>query len=686
MKKSLLLGIIIVLSNPFSSYAQHTPLSSFRPVKLGAATCKATDSTLTISSGTITRIYKLTSRGFMTTHLRFKNNTTGLTNHRNKQADWDLGTIGKAKLISIVAKIDDDSGFTSNHIDVTSEFQYPDAGLELLYKIWIYPESGIRTQIELRLMRKEQSINMQFSRKETENIPIQIDHSPITAFGYYNNTERRNEDSTPILKEEQVSPNSFLDWASGLMMQNKNGGLIMVKESHKCVNQPGIATGGFEIDSDKIAITGLGLDMTDLDTLHYTSCWANWIIPYTGDSTYGMLALKKFDRMRYPVKQNDVYIMANTWGTGNGRYAARQENVLNEITTQSGLGIDVQQIDDGWQDKNWRPVISKPLNASANSSDQTKYDVYPDGWNTVKRYASQKGTTLGLWAAWQIPEKDLIWNYNHGGFKYFKLDGSYIDTKKKLDDFMNKVRLFILYTRHQARVNLDVTENSPRFGYFYGREYGNIFLENREPHSGSYAFITYRPHLVLRDAWQLAKYTNLNKFQIPIQRIDDVNRQESEAYLYNNLYSVAIALMGSPIFFEETHLYSQKDRERIRNVLEIYKHYRNEIYKGYVFPIGNEPDNASWTGFQDMISHGGTGYLMLFRELHNAKNVMDIQLKFIHNRFIEVTNLMTGGKKKLFVNDKGFAKFVITKPADFRFYRYKIISATQTSDGINTVK
>jgi len=672
------LGIIIVLSNPFSSYAQHTPLNSFRPVKLGAAICRATDSTLIISSGTITRIYKLTSQGFLTTDLRFKNNITESPKYENKLADWNLGITGEAKLNSIVAKVDDDSGFTSNHITVASEFQYPDAGLKLLYKIWIYPESGIRTQIELKLIKNERNTNMQFSRKETENIPIRINHSTITAFGYYNNTERRNEDSTPILKEAQILSAGFIDWANGLRVQNNQEGLIIVKESHKCVNQPGISTGGFGINSDRIVVTGLGLDMADLDTLHYTSCWANWIIPYTGDSTYGMLALKKFDRMRYPVKKNDIYIMANTWGTGNGRYAARQENVLNEIKTQSGLGIDVQQIDDGWQDKNWRPVISKSLNASANSSDQTKYDVYPNGWNTVKHYASQEGTTLGLWAAWQIPEKDLIWNYNHGGFRYFKLDGSYIDTKEKLDDFMNKVRSFILYTRHEARVNLDVTENSPRFGYFYGREYGNIFLENREPHSGSYAFITYRPHLVLRDAWQIAKYTNLNKFQIPIQRIDEVNRQESEAYLYNNLYSVAIALMGSPIFFEETHLYSENERERIRNVLEIYKRYRNEIYKGYVFPIGNEPDNASWTGFQDMIPHGGTGYLMLFRELHNAEDAMDIQLKFIHSRYIEVTNLMTGDKKKLFVNNEGFAKFVITKPADFRFYKYKTISQTQT--------
>ncbi|MEO6838728.1 MAG: hypothetical protein ABI185_10105 [Ginsengibacter sp.] len=652
--------------------AQHSPFGKFKGASLGTASCRTTDSNLIINSGVTERIYRLTPWGLRTTGLSMGDSKERIFIDSTNGADWDMGSDNKAILNFITARIDNDSGFTSKHITVVNEFEYREIGLKLRYVIWIYPGSGIRTQIELKII-KDGKANAYFNKLKVEYLPIQLSDSKVTAFGYYNNTERRDEAATPILKEQQVYSNTFVDWASGLLIQRRTNGLILIKESHKCVNQPGIVTGGFKISPYGVSITGLGLNINDLDANHFIKCWASWIIPYKGDSTYGMLALKKFDRMRYPLKKNDIYIMANTWGSGSGRYASREENVLKEIASQASLGIDVQQIDDGWENKYWRPRGTNSFYTATDSLHPVKYDAYPDGWNKVKQYATQKGIILGLWGLWTIPEKDLIWNYNQVGFKYYKLDGSYIDTKERLDNFRNRVRSFILYTHHSVRVNLDVTENSPRFGYFYGKEYGNIFLENREPFSGSYAFITYTPYLVLRDAWQIAKFINLNKFQIPIQDADKVNRLESDAYLYPNPYCVAIALMGSPVFFEETHFYSCEARKRIKYVLQQYKQYRNEMFKGYVSPIGHVPDNTSWTGFQNFINPSGSGFLLIFRELHNENTSENIKLKFIRNKSVELTNLLTGRKIKLFVNKEGLAKFTINKPADFRFYKYDIM-------------
>ncbi len=715
VKVSILSGLLCVLISPGVS-AQHTDPGKFKEIRLGDAICRTTDSTLVINSGKIERTYRITPGGLSTRELRLPEGSGGEAfqvrrpgkqewtvrsaqggvnpsqqergdrgeqegvymseQERNagKPADWDPGTDNTAQLEYMRATIEDDSGFTSKHITVVNEFTYAATGTKLRYIIWVYPGSGIRTQIELKMLENVTRTNRDgqtilnsaapdLKNRAVDYLPVSSGDAAVTAFGYYNATQNRDTDTTPILREERATPGSFIGWASGLLIRYRTNGLLVVKESHKCVNQPGIATGGFAIGPHGITVTGPGLAGEDLDTGGYKKCWADWIIPYKGDSTDALLALKEFDRLRYPVRASDRYIMANTWGNsdnspeGSGQYAAREENVLKEITSQAGLGIDVQQIDDGWQGrdyKQWKPAAA----------------VYPEGWNRVKEYAARENVKLGLWAAWTIPEDDLKWNYDHGGFKYIKLDFSSLNTKKTLDNFMAKVRSFVLYTHNSVRVNWDVTENAPRVGYFYAREYGNVWLENRKPVVP--ANVIYKPYLVLRDAWQVAKYINLNQFQLAIQNVDRVDRQASDAYLYKNPYSVAIALMGSPMFFCLTQYYPEEDRTKIKHILTAYKRVRDELFKGYVFPIGDKPDNRSWTGFQDVLPGTATGYLLLFRELRNDKDTQAVRLNFIRGRRLELTNLLTGKKETVLVDKSGYAKFTMANPADFRFYRYTI--------------
>jgi hypothetical protein len=219
-------------------------------------------------------------------------------------------------------------------------------------------------------------------------------------------------------------------------------------------------------------------------------------------------------------------------------------------------------------------------------------------------------------------------------------------------------------------VNLDVTENAPRIGYYFGREYGNIYLENRKPMNP--VNVVYHPYLVLRDAWQVSKYTNLNKFQVSIQNIDRVNKEVSDAYLHNHPYTVAITLMGSPIFFQETHYYSDEAREQIKPVLATYKQHRDEMYKGYVFPIGEKPNNASWAGFQNYNPNTNAGYLTLFREINNEEKSKRIKLNFLSGKTLQLTNLMTQETVQKSVDENGTIEFAIDQAADFRFYKYSI--------------
>lgn len=286
----------------------------------------------------------------------------------------------------------------------------------------------------------------------------------------------------------------------------------------------------------------------------------------------------------------------------------------------------------------------------------------------VRAAAKEQNIRLGLWAAWSIPGEDLFWNYQKGNFKSYKLDFARLDTYDKFHGFINKIRNFILQTGHDVRVNWDVTENPARIGYFFGREYGNIYLENRKPIQP--AKVVYQPYLVLRDAWQVSKYVNLNKFQVTVQNIDRINQKVSDAHLHNHPYCVAISLMASPIFFQETHYYDEAARKQIRPLLKIYKAHRKDMYQGYVFPIGEEPDNASWPGFQNHNPEKSTGYLTIFREIGNKEMTKKINLRFIRNQEIMLEDLLTGKKKKVKVNDRGEVELKIEKAADFRFYQY----------------
>jgi hypothetical protein len=600
-------------------------------------------------------------------------------------ATWQIPGLDNAelKLDNIFAVYSDDEGFTSDHICLNIDFLYAQDGSSIRYQFWIYPNApGIRTQLFLKKDKEEANHEI------AEGISLQLATNPdlntIQAFGYYNDTQHRNYRETPILRtsETELSPELAIDWANGIILSDQEKSLLLVKESHKCVNQTGVNTGDFSFQQNTLRISGLGLDTANLNG-EYQACWANWII-LSDSQNEEQLNLKQFDRLRYPIDpKRDIYIMSNTWGSGddyaNSKYASREENILKEIESAHDLGIDLLQIDDGWQGwgyDSWRPSKTntyKRRSAKFHAAipDGTEYPNYPDGWNNIKKAADEVNLRMGLWGAWQIPYEDLVWNYENGGFTSYKLDFARLNNYDKLSSFITKIREFALYIDHQVRVNWDVTENSPRIGYFFGREYGNIYLENRKPMQP--AHVVYKPWLVLRDAWHVAKYTNLNKFQVTYQNIDLVNKELSDAWMHKHDYCLAITLMGSPIFFQETQHLNEAARAKLKPLINAYKQVRDEMYAGYVFPIGQEPSNDHWTGFQNTQSGSQSGFLTIFRERLCEENRRSFQLHFVKDCTIQLTNLITGESFTTQVDQEGKTSFEISEAGDYRFYSYQKI-------------
>jgi hypothetical protein len=640
------------------------------------------DDSLVVTTGAVQRTWRWVGTGFATQELR------ELTSQRawalpTTECDWNLpdgSDAPNAVVEALSAAVSDDDGFTSKHICVTAEIGYADAGLLVRFTVWAYPDApGVRTQ--LAVQRRARPGTAKDPPAARDPFDICIDRVPPgdpasrrRYFGYYNGTQQRNETHLDLLKEEVVahtlSGREWCDWASVACIEDGTAGVALVKESHKCVNQPGHLTGGFACDDDAgLWCTGWGLGPDEISCDAFTPAWATWSLAWSGGDLERELAFKRFDRARYPIDPDrDVYIQANTWGsTRSGveaRRAAAEAQVLDELESCAELGIDVLQIDDGWQvppgSRTWQPD---------DSGWQPDPGCHPNGWAPVRARAEELGVKLGLWAAaMPISLQELQANYANGGFVQFKLDFARLRNRAEIDALMGKVRAFVAWTGQRVRINWDVTENAPRYGYFFAREYGCIYLENRKPEV-PYT-VVYRPHTVLRDLWQVARYLNLHRFQCSIQNVDHVNPRRSDAGLHPHSYAVAIALMGIPLFFLQTKLYTAAAKAEIRSLLDIYKQHRDAIYAGIVHPIGGKPDNASWTGFQCHLAEEHHGFLTIFRERCNGETRHSFELGWLRDTTVRITDLMEGTTRTCAVGADGVVEFEIGTAPGFLFCSY----------------
>jgi hypothetical protein len=632
---------------------------------------------LRVSTGVVERRWRVTPSGLATVSLKdLRSNHDFAQEDIEKSADWMFSDMGKGKLVSLTAWQDDDNAFSQPFLKVRAVFSYK--AYTIGYVIWAYPNAaGLRTQVELKAATN-------FTQDQTDAIPLKKGINAITAFGYRQGIKTTAKN--PILREE-TSPfaEMNIDWANGIVLSTEDQGVIMVKESHKHLDldkKVDRLCGGFEVKDGTVIATGCGYEPQQVKK-ESLPCWANWVILYEGSAENAELALKMFDRTRYFIKPDrDIFIMANTWGSEDGRlpciHAAREENVLGEIESVADLGIDVLQIDDGWQTDQWTPAAKASNVQLPFKQDSRKaliklfgnYNVYPNGFAKVRRKAKEAGVTLGLWSAWSIPLDKLQLNYDAGNFKHFKLDFADLRNKREADELLGKARDIVAHSGHTARVNWDVTEIPPRMGYYFGREVGNIYLANRKTGTDR-ARVQYVPSEMLRNAWYLAKYSNLNQFQVTVVNKDYAGtfKKHPSYDLYDHSYLVGISLMSSPIFFQETRHYAPEAREQVKSILGPYKEHREKMYQGYVFCIGEVPNGKNWTGFQCYIPGSNSGYLTIFREGKNHESRYTYTLAFLKNRKVTLTDLVTGKTIETAIDADGKLTVNIESPGRFRFMK-----------------
>ena len=663
------------------------PASAPSLTTLGHAKVEISRRRILVSTGKMERVWHWTSTGLATLSLRDQVTGKEWAAQPSHRCDWDLPgapTNGvRGELVGSAVHVSDDDGFVEKHLELVSTIRYEQAGLEVEHVVWAFPDApGLRTQLRVRALPgyhpegkpagdstyRESGATFLKPGARTEYLPLDFSVPNVRLYwGYYNNPGNRRDQSQDMLKEQIVKGwpiflREDIDWASGVAVKYGDSGVILVKESPKTVNQPCYYTGAFFATLQGLVSTGWGLAPAEVVPDRFRECWANWTILYQGGDDGLQRALKQFEAARYPVfLQRDMFILANTWGPGDpaGWRFAAEPFVLKEIPALAALGIEVLQIDAGWQGPRGGPQARgfRPR--------------YEQGWTNIRKACERAGMRLGLWVAIRNATLDeLTQNLDELGFITWKADFDRLTSRTDYETRFGLYRAVMKHAWMKTQFTLCPEYDDPRYGWFFAQEYGSIYFQNVKEAKPDH--LTMVPFQVLRQHWLMAKYFPSNKLQVMLQNPQRVG-PFSDGRAHSHGYCFAMGLPFVPCFFQSAQYLDEDGQKELRELIALYKARREDIFTSITYPIGELPDNESWSGFQmASTQRPDSGHLLLFRELHNLQPKHAVRLKFLAGKTIVLENVRTGARRTAAVAADGAVEFDMARPADYAFFHYSV--------------
>ena len=325
--------------------------------------------------------------------------------------------------------------------------------------------------------------------------------------------------------------------------------------------------------------------------------------------------------------------MSNTWGDRNGNSRICRDFVLGEIEAAKEIGVDIVQIDDGWQTgETYDPIILNEQGRKRFRGDFWEYGKkkFPGGMTEITDAVNAAGLKLGIWFApdsednYALLERDIAVlkkAYFEWGVRFFKLDMYFIESKKNQEQFLKLLKTIYSFGEDVA-VQLDVTRDM-RINYLLGKEYGSIFMENRYTKGA-----TFYPYRTLRSFWEFSKYLPTTRFQFEVVNPDlhGDSYAETDPFapaLFDMDYLFASVMLSNPLFWMELQFLTEERRAQLAPLMRIWKEIREEIALADVFPVGERPNGRSLTGFA--VKGREHSYLLLFREV-TERDTLELDL------------------------------------------------------------
>ena len=362
------------------------------------------------------------------------------------------------------------------------------------------------------------------------------------------------------------------------------------------------------------------------------------VIPYRGGRVGRLAALQDWQRSLRPyVEGRDGQFLSNTWGDGNRDRCLNEAFMLREIDAAAELGVDVVEIDDGWQ----KGRSSNSFSANGKGVWNGYWAANPEFWEAdavrfpngiapLVAAAKAKGMKFGLWfgpdssndaANWRKDADWLLHIHRDWGVDYFKIDSM----KSTSALALARQRMFfdrmLEGSSGAMTFDLDVTAEV-RPGYFGLPDVGTVFVENRYAADGYFnvRFRQYWPHRTLRALWSLAEVVDPVRLRMEVlnprrraENYPDDDPLAPKRYRADTLF--AIAMVSSPLGWFETSAIDAQTMGEMKPLVAVWKRERTRLHTGTIVPIGARPDGVSWTGFASIAADGG-GSVILFRELN----------------------------------------------------------------------
>jgi len=365
---------------------------------------------------------------------------------------------------------------------------------------------------------------------------------------------------------------------------------------------------------------------------------------YSGGAVGRTAAMQRFQRaLRAYRPGRDGILLSNNWGGGHGDRRICEDFIHREIEAGSDIGVDVLQVDDGWQkgrSANSSDIAGKKGKlawGNFRQIDPTFWEAcpirLPHGLDPLVAAAKARGMRFGLWygpesrdeaSHWREDADCLLKLYREKDIAYFKIDSLKTPTPFA---YANQRRLFDTLLAESDGVmtfDLDVTCGE-RPGYFGLPHIGPIFVENRyTQHVG------YWPHQTLRSLWSLAWVVDPVRMRFEFLDPDQyAEKYAADDPLRPQLFRAdtlfAVSMCASPLAWMELSELAPRRRAELKPLVARWKQERERLHAGVTHPVGSRPDGHAWSGFLTVAKDGG-GYLLLFRMLNaRADFAVDVE-------------------------------------------------------------
>jgi len=486
------------------------------------------------------------------------------------------------------------------------------------------PATGIETA-------PEGTVNTPPDRESVQTFALPSQHLRLTQVMLTDCSDRNNEFVHERLWLLHPS-NGTLSLSGNLFLLEdlvQASGRIFVKHAPLPEARPIPSASDLQVSPNK----GGGFTLSLLEAEGSSERWT--VLDYDGDSLERIRVMQDWQKNQRPQTAGHVLprLLSNTWGDRSRDSRMQEAFVIAEIEAAHRLGVDVVQLDDGWQKgtssnsakaRELGGVWEGFWNADPNFWEPHP-ERFPHGLQPVVDEAASKGIKIGLWfvpdswndfANWHRDADRLLELFNTLGVEHFKIDGVKATSELALRN-LNSFFSAVLEGSHGSVVfDLDITAGI-RPGHFGAMEVGPLFIENRYSDWHSYW-----PHCTLRNLWKLSRWIDPRRLRMEFLN----NTRNAELYAGDPLSPAryapdtlfATVMFSNPLGWFEASNLPDPYVESCSRLIRIWKAHREALFSGTILPIGHEPDGVSYTGFMSVSPAHDSGYVLVFRELHPA--------------------------------------------------------------------